>query len=1780
MGLTATNGTLSGPVNGEYTFTPDDDFSGTVELSYQVVDDQGAATEASQSFTIGAVNDGPTNLFRQAIIIPAQGPANPYPVANQPADISGLTGSITDLNVTLKGLSHTNPDDLDILLVGPAGQTVALMSDMGGSFIIDNVNLTFDDAAPAALPDASQITSGVYRPGNIGLGDILPGDISSNVIKLSGFNGTNPNGIWQLYISDDLAANGGSLEGYELRFTTSTNEVFTYSATTTGSEIFAAATNEDTPLAFSTLMGNAISISDIDAGDSNIQVTLSVTNGSLSLGSQTGITVEGDGTTLTLTGPVAALNTALNGLTFSPTTGYAGAASLTIDTNDLGANGTGGPLSDSDTIDITINPVDDGQITDLVITGTNAEGAAVEEQSLSAIFTLGSDPDGVSGTPNVTYQWQQFNAELEQWDNISGANGESFTPNDAQFNAPIRVQVTYTDAQNFTETIASEPTAPTAPVNDGVGESSVSITGEFTEGVTLESLVLIDDPDGSPLAAPIYRWEMAPSLDTPNEGWTAIGAEPTLTLDDAQANQYVRLVIIYTDAQNFTETLISTATQVTAVDDGPITGLTISTSEGPIQEEAILVTNFDTIKDSDPDGLPQGDPTYQWQESDGQGGFINIDGATGNTFIPDDGQVGKVLRVVVNYIDGQGIPTEITATTDSPLTAIDDSVADGLLISGQAIENVELTALVSSLEDPEGLSDTPDYVFQWQQFNVELDQWENMPVPEGENPETFGKTASFTPNDPQVGKQLRVLVTYTDAQGFRETIESGATEAIQNVDDDPTGTVAIEGALVEGTQLTINTSTLDDEDGLGPLSYQWQQSEDGLTGWINVPVPEGEDPALFGKTTFFTPDDAQVNKYLRVVVTYTDGQGLFTTINDTATSGPIENVNDNPTVEDSLSISLSEDNTQSTTLDLLTGSADEDGDILTVDNLQITNGGNAVGITQEGSILTVDPAAYNYLKGDETEIIEYSYTIADGNEGTVPQTATISISGVNDPTNIGGTTEQSITEDATDPETGEPVNTVGGTLTISDDDAGEAAFNAPTEEETQGTYGSFTFNTETNQWTYTLDNTDPDTNGLAEGQQVSDTLTLTSTGGVQQQLTVNITGANDPPAGEVTISGEIKEGVQIQANTDTLADPEGLGAISLQWQRSATGEAGTWTNITNATLATFTPNDAQVGQYLRVQVTYTDQSNTAETINSAVVGPVVNVNDDPIGNVVITVLNSGNVEENQTLSANASTITDEDGLGELAYQWQSFDEEQNAWVNLADATTTTLLLGDNVIGKQVRMLVSYTDLQGKFETVVSAAVGPVANVNDLPVGKPIITGQLLENETLAVDIDGISDGDGLGDFDYQWQVFTGDAWENIPGATAATYDLTNAEVDQKLRVQVSYTDGHGTNETVLSVATEPVININDAPVVNPLDTFEVRENSPNTTLIGKVGATDPDGDTLTYSITSGNDNGLFSINPTNGNLRVADSTLLPDFEKNPTASFNLTVRVADNSTDQPGPLFRDAALTINLADVNEHSDFNRDYSSDIVWRDLTSGSQGVTFLDNSDLLNTVDFSIPVSQSTWTIEGVGDFDGDKKEDDLIWRDYSTGSNVIWLTEFKEGQGGVIGGIPLPSAPVDWQLSGVGDFDKDGYQDDLVFYTPVTKLAAIWYWDEVNQQPSSSTLIEEATWIPGTSWSIGGVGSFDEDGVQDDLFWRNTSDGQNVVWFMEDGKPTGSIFLDPIPTIWDLKGISDFDGDLQADDLMWHWGAAGRTDFWYLDGTTLVGGINDVDTGLPSSAVPVV
>jgi subtilisin-like proprotein convertase family protein len=144
--------------------------------------------------------------------------ATPYPSS---IVVTGLTGVITKVTVQIFNFSHDFPDDADLLLVGPQGQDSIVFSNVGGDIrnSVTNVTVTIDPDAAAFLPSVPPLVSGTFKPTKrlnplaFDFPTPAPVGSASAPANLSAFNGTNPNGTWNLYIVDDAAADAGMISG-------------------------------------------------------------------------------------------------------------------------------------------------------------------------------------------------------------------------------------------------------------------------------------------------------------------------------------------------------------------------------------------------------------------------------------------------------------------------------------------------------------------------------------------------------------------------------------------------------------------------------------------------------------------------------------------------------------------------------------------------------------------------------------------------------------------------------------------------------------------------------------------------------------------------------------------------------------------------------------------------------------------------------------------------------------------------------------------------------------------------------------------------------------------------------------------------------------------------------------------------------------------------------------------------------------------------------------------------------------------------------------------------------------------------------------------------------------------------------------------------------------------------------------------------------------------------------------------------------------------------------
>jgi hypothetical protein len=149
-----------------------------------------------------------------------EGPGTPYPSA---IDVSGFTnGSISDVNLILSDFTHGFSADADFLLTSADGRRALVMSDAGNNLVV-SIDLTLDDEAAAPLPE-TDLSDGTFQPTDIDFNETVdgfaaPAPAPDGSVALSTFDGADPNGTWQLWVTDDDKGDFGAMSGWALEIT-------------------------------------------------------------------------------------------------------------------------------------------------------------------------------------------------------------------------------------------------------------------------------------------------------------------------------------------------------------------------------------------------------------------------------------------------------------------------------------------------------------------------------------------------------------------------------------------------------------------------------------------------------------------------------------------------------------------------------------------------------------------------------------------------------------------------------------------------------------------------------------------------------------------------------------------------------------------------------------------------------------------------------------------------------------------------------------------------------------------------------------------------------------------------------------------------------------------------------------------------------------------------------------------------------------------------------------------------------------------------------------------------------------------------------------------------------------------------------------------------------------------------------------------------------------------------------------------------------------------------
>ena len=201
--------------------------------------------------------------------------------------------------------------------------------------------------------------------------------------------------------------------------------------------------------------------------------------------------------------------------------------------------------------------------------------------------------------------------------------------------------------------------------------------------------------------------------------------------------------------------------------DGAASGTVRTSTVGPVEDQQLsVIPAF-----GDPDGVQEDTIEYTWQRTDHQGQWVAAVDGKGESFTPGDAEVGRRLRVVATFLDGEGTRESITSVSTLPVKNVNDEP------TGMALSNP--TPRVGTVVRPTGLVDndgthdangdaTVTFRYQWQQGDG--DRFTNI---SGATKETLTVSAA------QLGRRLRVVVSYTDNHGTSEKVTSEATAAVR-----------------------------------------------------------------------------------------------------------------------------------------------------------------------------------------------------------------------------------------------------------------------------------------------------------------------------------------------------------------------------------------------------------------------------------------------------------------------------------------------------------------------------------------------------------------------------------------------------------------------------------------------------------------------------------------------------------------------------------------------------------------------------------------------------------------------------------------------------------------------------------------------------------------------------------------------------------------------------------------------------------------------------------------
>ncbi len=1021
-----------------------------------------------------------------------------------------------------------------------------------------------------------------------------------------------------------------------------------------------------------------------------------------------------------------------------------------------------------------------------------------------------------------------------------------FTPNGDIMGLDLEVSFTVSDSTNQ---VTSTATIDVLPSNDPPsGDVTITGTAGYRQVLTADTTALIS---AGAIGEFIYQWQSSDN----GTSWSNIASATSESLEvgPEQLGSELRVAVEYTAADGSRTMLFSAATTTV-----PVIGLSLwesflennvfiggagnDTLDGDWGDDSLdggagndrLSGSYGDDSLNGGDGNDTLDGSLGDDVLDGGDGSDSLSGGTdslfgsggnntfvftgtsfGNDTITDFDETGDVI--VFNGVTGLASFEDVLAKasddgsdTTITLDAVNSVVLKDVLVSDLGASNFRIDGNFSpEVSGPVALdpiNEDTTLIFTLTQLLANASDMEGDVLSVSSisvdpsvgtiEERVAGEEWRFTPVGNYTGT---ATITYVISDGKGGTATATAEVEVAPVNDPPVVDAPLSRAADEDSaSFIVNLLEGASDVDIGDVLSVDGNSVIGVTDGLSLSADKKTLTVDPSHDTFQSLAEG-VNR--EIIVTYDiedDNGGSVAQSLTVAITG----TNDDPVVTSAL-LEAADEDSAAFSIDLLEGASDVDlGDVLSVGASSVTGLVDGLSLSADNQILTVDPghdAFQSLAKGENREII-VSYDIEDDNGGSVGQSLTLTITGTNDDPVVDVALSKSADEDSAS----FVVDLLEGALDV---DVGDML----SVENVTGLVDGLTLS----GTSLTVDPSHDAFQDLAEG--VNRVIPVTydiedgQGGSVAQTLILKITGTNDDPVVDAALSKRADEdSAAFSVNLLEGASDVDLGDVLSVTMTSSTLPDGLTLSADNQILTVDpghdTFQDLANGANRELIVTYDIEDDYGGRVAQSLTLTITGTNDAPVAvdDAVTT------AEDTDLFNIDALTNDTDPDTGDTK-EVDGTPTAIHGTVTVNADGTLKYSPDENFNGTDT---ITYTVRDSAGETDTGAVTVTVTPVNDAPV----VTGSLIDGDPqsgriLTANTSSISDADGLGAFSCQWQYSDDDGatWQNIVGATSDSYKLTDSELGDLVRVQVSYTDGSDNREIVNSNATSTIGVLIDTP---------------------------------------------------------------------------------------------------------------------------------------------------------------------------------------------------------------------------------------------------------------------------------------------------------------------------------------------------------------------------------